>query len=192
MNTLHEILTDILSKYILGNASTPMGSWRASNGRQEPWAITWLEIGNEDDFACSTYAERFTAFYNAIQSTYPNLQLVASATGSACLPDPFPENVWIDYHEYNVPENYIANFNQWDNVSRRNKYIIGEMARWGAEWSDMRGSISEAVFMLGLERNSDLVQGAAFAPLLSLVDSQQWTVRYVPSSLNVTISDYSF
>lgn len=160
-----------------------MGSWRASNGRQEPWTITWLEIGNEDDFACSTYAERFTAFYDAISSAYPDLQLVASATGFNCLPDPFPENVWIDYHEYNIPENYVANFNQWDNVARTNKYIIGEMARWGVEWSDMQGSVSEAVFMLGLERNSDLIQGAAFAPLLSLVDDQQWTVRRIPVSL---------
>ncbi|KAI0168668.1 Arabinosidase A [Pestalotiopsis sp. NC0098] len=167
-------------EYILGDASTPMGSWRASNGRQEPWTITWLEIGNEDDFACSTYAERFTAFYDAISSTYPDLQLVASATGFNCLPDPFPENVWIDYHEYNIPENYVANFNQWANVARTNKYIIGEMARWGVEWSDMQGSVSEAVFMLGLERNSDLIQGAAFAPLLSLIDDQQWTPNLIP------------
>ncbi|KAI4596410.1 hypothetical protein KJ359_005540 [Pestalotiopsis sp. 9143b] len=167
-------------EYMLGDPSTPMGSWRASNGRQEPWTITWLEIGNEDDFACSTYAERFTAFYNAISSAYPDLQLVASATGFNCLPDPFPENVWIDYHEYNTPENYVANFNQWDNVARTNKYIIGEMARWGVEWSDMQGAVSEAVFMLGLERNSDLIQGAAFAPLLSLVDDQQWTPNLIP------------
>ncbi|KAK1656727.1 hypothetical protein BDP55DRAFT_735478 [Colletotrichum godetiae] len=124
-----------------------------------------------------SYPERFAAFYNAIRPTYPKLQLIASATGFNCLPDPFPEDAWIDYHEYNIPENYIVNFAQWDNVSRRNKYIIGEMGRWGVQWSDMKGSVSEAVFMLGLERNSDLIQGVAFAPLISLIDHQQWAVQ---------------
>lgn len=40
----------------------------------------------------------------------------------------------------------------------------------------MRVSVSEAVFMLGLERSSDLIRGVAFAPLLSLVDHHQWAV----------------
>lgn len=154
-----------------------MGSLRAKNGRQEPWPVKWLEIGNEDDFGCSTYPERFQRFYDAIRPRYPDLILMSSATGFNCLPNPFPEDIWIDYHQYNIPENYIINFSQWDNVSRRNKYIIGEMARWAVQFSDMRGAVSEAVFMLGLERNSDLIQGVAFAPLISLLDSQQWTVR---------------
>lgn len=155
-----------------------MGALRAKNGREQPWPVKWVEIGNEDDFGCSSYPERFAAFYNAIRPAYPELQLIASATGFNCLPDPFPEDAWIDYHEYNTPENYIVNFAQWDNFSRRNKYIIGEMGRWGVQWSDMKGSVSEAIFMLGLERNSDLIRGVAFAPLISLVDHQQWAVSF--------------
>ncbi|KAI8317571.1 putative alpha-L-arabinofuranosidase A [Colletotrichum sp. SAR11_240] len=167
-------------EYVLGDSSTPMGALRAKNGREQPWPVKWVEIGNEDDFGCSSYPERFAAFYNAIRPKYPDLQLIASATGFNCLPDPFPEDAWIDYHEYNIPKNYIANFAQWDNVSRRNKYIIAEMGRWSVQYSDMRGSVSEAVFMLGLERNSDLIRGVAFAPLLSLVDHQQWAPNLIP------------
>ncbi|KAI8313466.1 putative alpha-L-arabinofuranosidase A [Colletotrichum sp. SAR11_59] len=173
-----EVLQEL--EYVLGDSSTPMGALRAKNGREQPWPVKWVEIGNEDDFGCSSYPERFAAFYNAIRPKYPDLQLIASATGFNCLPDPFPEDAWIDYHEYNIPENYIANFAQWDNVSRRNKYIIAEMGRWSVQYSDMRGSVSEAVFMLGLERNSDLIRGVAFAPLLSLVDHQQWAPNLIP------------
>ncbi|UQC90381.1 uncharacterized protein CLUP02_15911 [Colletotrichum lupini] len=78
----------------------------------QPWSVKWVEIGNEDDFGRSSYPERFAAFYNAIRPAYPELQLIASATGFNCLPDPFPADAWIDYHEYNVPENYIVNFAQ--------------------------------------------------------------------------------
>ncbi|KAF5498017.1 putative alpha-L-arabinofuranosidase A [Colletotrichum siamense] len=173
-----EVLQEL--EYVLGDSSTPTGALRAKNGREQPWPVKWVEIGNEDDFGCSSYPERFAAFYNAIRPKYPDLQLIASATGFNCLPDPFPEDAWIDYHEYNIPENYIVNFAQWDNVSRRNKYIIAEMGRWSVQYSDMRGSVSEAVFMLGLERNSDLIRGVAFAPLLSLVNHQQWAPNLIP------------
>ncbi|KAI8272983.1 putative alpha-L-arabinofuranosidase A [Colletotrichum sp. SAR 10_98] len=173
-------LTPYVEKYVLGDSSTPMGALRANNGREQPWPVKWVEIGNEDDFGCSSYPERFAAFYNAIRPRYTDLQLIASATGFNCLPDPFPEDAWIDYHEYNTPENYIVNFAQWDNVSRRNKYIIAEMGRWSVQYSDMRGSVSEAVFMLGLERNSDLIRGVAFAPLLGHVDHQQWAPNLIP------------
>ncbi|KAK1708666.1 glycoside hydrolase superfamily [Colletotrichum acutatum] len=146
----------------------------------EPWPMKWVKIGNEDDFGCSSYLERFAAFYNAICLAYPELQLIASATGFNCLPDPFLVDAWIDYHAYNVPENYIVNFAQWDNVSRRNKYIIGEMGHWGVQWSGMKGSVSEAIFMLALERNSDLIRGVAFAPSISLVDQPQWAPNLIP------------
>lgn len=56
------------------------------------------------------------------------------------------------------------------------------MGRWGVQWSDMKGSVSEAIFMLGLERNSDLIRGVAFAPLISLVDHQQWAVSFPRSN----------
>ncbi|KAF4923586.1 putative alpha-L-arabinofuranosidase A [Colletotrichum viniferum] len=173
-----EVLQEL--EYVLGDSSKPMGAIRAKNGREQPWPVKWVEIGNEDDFGCRSYPERFAAFYNVIRPKYPDLQLIASATGFNCLPEPFPEDAWIDYHEYNIPENYIVNFAQWDNVSRRNKYIIAEMGRWSVQYSDMRGSVSEAVFMLGLERNSDLIRGVAFAPLLSLVDHQQWAPNLIP------------
>ncbi|UQC90382.1 alpha-N-arabinofuranosidase A [Colletotrichum lupini] len=54
------------------------------------------------------------------------------------------------------------------------------MGRWDVQWSDMKGSVSEAIFMLGLERNSDLIRDVAFAPLISLVDHQQWAPNLNP------------
>ncbi|KAF4821690.1 putative alpha-L-arabinofuranosidase A [Colletotrichum tropicale] len=168
-----EVLQEL--EYVLGDSSTPMG---ALNARKQPWPVKWVEIGNEDDFGCSSYPERFAAFYNAIRPKYSDLQLIASATGFNCLPDPFPEDAWIDYHEYNIPQNYIVNFAQWDNVSRRNKYIIAEMGRWSVQYSDMRDSVSEAVFMLGLERNSDLIRGPNLIPFKQAPDAIVYTSSY--------------
>jgi len=34
-------------EYVNGTANTPMGQWRAANGRLEPWAVKWWGVGNE-------------------------------------------------------------------------------------------------------------------------------------------------
>jgi len=34
-------------EYVNGASSTPMGRWRAENGRLEPWGVKWWSIGNE-------------------------------------------------------------------------------------------------------------------------------------------------
>lgn len=54
--------------------------------------------------------------------------------------------------------------------------MVGEYARVNIDWPDMQGSVGEAVYMLGMERNSDLIRFASYAPLLRLVDNQQWRV----------------
>jgi alpha-N-arabinofuranosidase len=34
-------------EYVNGASSTPMGGWRAENGRLEPWGVKWWSVGNE-------------------------------------------------------------------------------------------------------------------------------------------------
>ena len=159
----------------MGDTGTTYGSLRASYGRSEPFNLTIVEIGNEDNLGggCETYAERFTAFYNAIHKAYPDLTIISSTADQSCLPSKMPEGTWMDYHDYNSPDGLVSQFN---NLDRAYPYFIGEYAQDGVDWPVMQGSVAEAVFMIGLERNSDLVKMAAYAPLLQLVNSTQWTV----------------
>lgn len=46
----------------------------------------------------------------------------------------------------------------------------------GTYWSYMQGSCSEAVYMIGMERNSDVVQMAAYAPMLEHFGFISWSV----------------
>lgn len=64
--------------------------------------------------------------------------------------------------------------------------MVGEYARVNIDWPDMQGSVGEAVYMMGMERNSDLIRFAAYAPLLRLVDNQQWRVRVLISIPNAS------
>ena len=58
------------------------------------------------------------------------------------------------------------------------KVFVGEYAARDANHS-LRSAIAEAAFLLGLERNADVVEASAFAPLLAHVRGTQWDYNLV-------------
>jgi alpha-N-arabinofuranosidase len=192
-------------EFLLGPTTSTWGALRASYGHAAPYNITHLEIGNEDNLSsgCSTYASRFTAFYNAIHAAYPSITLIASTTDSSCLPSPLPSDVWTDIHHYEEPAQFISLFNEFDHYTRTPGYgiFVGEYANTASDsgtttyWSTVQGAVSEAVYMIGLERNSDLVKMASYAPLLEHYDLAEWSPDLVgldsrPGSLTGSVSYY--
>ncbi|KAJ5651778.1 Arabinosidase A [Penicillium longicatenatum] len=197
-DALTPYIDDVLNEleYILGDSSTTYGAIRAANGQTDPWDLTMVEIGNEDMLGggCDTYAERFTAFYDAVHAAYPALTLIASTNEQSCLPSTMPNGSMVDYHDYNSPDGLVSQFNYFDNVSRNVTYLVGEYAQTGSDYPIMQGSVGEAVFMIGMERNSDLIKMASYAPLLQLTNSTQWTPNLIPftQSPNVVIETTSY
>ncbi|KAL2826111.1 glycoside hydrolase superfamily [Aspergillus cavernicola] len=183
-DVLTPYVDDVLNEleFVLGDKSTTYGSLRASYGEENPFPVTMVEIGNEDNLGggCESYAERFTAFYDAIHAAYPDLQIITSTADPACLPSPVPEGVWLDYHLYAVPDDLVADFGYFDNLDRSYPYFIGEYAQSEATWPTMQGAVGEAVYMIGFERNSDVVKMAAYAPLFQLVNATQWVPDLIP------------
>ncbi|CAF4511322.1 unnamed protein product, partial [Rotaria magnacalcarata] len=57
-----------------------MGALRERLGRSEPFDIKYVEIGNEDFFAASSYSYRWPAFYNVLSQRYPNITFIATTT----------------------------------------------------------------------------------------------------------------
>ncbi|PYH88482.1 Arabinosidase A [Aspergillus ellipticus CBS 707.79] len=173
-DALTPYVDDVLKElgYILGSTSTTYGALRAASGQEEPWNLTMVEIGNEDHLGggCNSYAERFTTFYDAIHAAYPELTLIASTSDTDCLPHNMPVGSWVDYHDYNNADGMVDQFDYFDNFNRSVPIFIGEYSRGTIGWPNMQGSVSEAVFMIGFERNSDLVKMAAYAPVLQLPD----------------------
>jgi alpha-N-arabinofuranosidase len=71
-DTLNEL------EYVMGSTNTKYGALRASHGHPKPFDLKYVEIGNEDFFSGS-YDYRYKAWYTAIKSAYPHLQLIATA-----------------------------------------------------------------------------------------------------------------
>lgn len=186
---LEPYIDDVMREleYILGDTATQYGALRASHGQAEPFPLTFVEIGNEDNLGGgdASYPERFMAFYDRIHAAYPALTLITSTAELQSLPNPRPAGIWMDFHTYTEPDKLVANFTQFDNVDRAFPYFVGEYAAIDdaagerLPFPNMQVAVAEAAYAIGLERNSDVVKMAAYAPLLQHLNDYQWTVSLV-------------
>jgi alpha-N-arabinofuranosidase len=124
------------------------------------------------------------AFYEAIHAKYPDLTTILSTWDH--LPEHIPPGVWIDYHTYTNPDGLVGQFDLFDNVGRDVPYYVGEYSCFllnDGYWLPqpvMQSSVSEAVFLIGTERNGDIVRMASYGPLMGRTNATQWTVSRDP------------
>jgi alpha-N-arabinofuranosidase len=77
-------------EYVNGAADTPMGKWRAQNGRPEPWGVKWWSIGNEmygdwqlGHMPLQDYVKKHNRIARAMLAKDPALKLIGvGAVGS--------------------------------------------------------------------------------------------------------------
>jgi alpha-N-arabinofuranosidase len=148
------------------------------DGHPAPFKLTYVEIGNEDQFDKSgSYEGRYAQFYKAIKAKNPELQLIATMPLKNMKPD-----VQDDHYYVRATQNF-QDANHYDKIDRNGpKIFVGEWAtREGAPTPNMGAALGDAAWMTGLERNSDLIVMAAYAPLLVNVDpgGMQWETNLI-------------
>jgi alpha-L-arabinofuranosidase len=160
-------------EYANGPVDSVWGSLRAKNGHPAPFNLRYIEVGNEN--GGPDYAARWPLFVKAIKAKYPGITLIANLWFDTYPKSPMPEIV--DEHYYDTPEGLMRRATQYDNYDRKGpKIFVGEYAvtkRVG--YGNLRGAVGEAAFMTGLERNSDIVKMAAYAPLFTNVHHRSWS-----------------
>ncbi len=165
-------------QYAIGPTTTYWGAQRAADGHPAPFDLSMVEIGNEDFFdgSGSYNAYRYPMFANAIRTAYPQLKLIATTPVTNG-----PVDI-VDEHYYNNDPQYFAeNAHIFDSVSRTGpKVIVGEYATTnGTPTGTLANAVGEAAFLTGTERNSDLVLGASYAPLLVNVNVPSWPTNLI-------------
>ena len=166
-----------LIQYANGDTNTTWGAVRAANGHPAPFNLQYVEIGNEN--SGSYYNDRYALFYNAIKSNYPSMHLIANDQGS--LPSSAPVEIQ-DEHYYLDPATFIAYATKYDSYSRSGpKVFVGEYAVTAGTgtYGSLAGALGEAAFMTGMERNSDVVLMASYAPLFANVNDMQWSPNLI-------------
>jgi alpha-N-arabinofuranosidase len=165
-------------EYVTGGADTKWGSERMKDGHAAPFPLHYVEIGNEDEFDRSgSYDGRFAQFFHALKQHYPDLQLIATAPVKSVVPDV------LDEHFYMPAEQSFAEAQHYDKHTREGpKIFVGEWAtREGDPTPNLEAALGDAAWMTGLERNSDLIIMASYAPLFVNVNpgGMQWATDLI-------------
>jgi len=173
-------------EYANGDAATThYGALRAKNGHPEPFNLQYLEVGNENNQPdprqqSDHYYERYEQFYRAIKARYPDMQIIGNVVAWG---DDNPK--WgsqlpvdlLDEHYYRTPAWFAEAFHKYDSYNRRGpKIYVGEYAVTNGfgDLGNMNAALGEAVYMMGMENNSDVVQLASYAPIFVNENDARW------------------
>ena len=135
--------------------------------------MKYVEIGNEDGFN-PLYLEKYKLIYNAIKAKYPEMQILANERRGGW-GDLLPMDL-VDEHMYAPPLGAMNMGKQLDARDRKGpKALLAEYAvQKSAGFGNMRAALAEAVMLSGIERNSDIMPMASYAPLLANIHSINW------------------
>ena len=173
-------INDVLDaiEYAIGDQSTQWGAKRIAAGHPEPFPLQYIEIGNEN--WGPLYNQRFETFYKAIKAKYPQLTLISNHSLKSDMSGVTGTDM-IDPHWYVEPDFFFDNSHIFDTLPR-GKYgiYVGEYAcNQKVGGGNMLAALSEAAFITGMERNSDLVKMASYAPLFENRNDRTWPVNLI-------------
>ena len=191
-------------EYANGPVTSKYGAMRAKNGHPEPFGIEYLEVGNENNQPdprqqSDHYYERYEQFYKAIKAKYPEMKIIGNVVAWG---DDNPK--WnsklpvdlLDEHYYRSPDWFAAAFHKYDSYNRQGpKVYVGEYAVTNGygNLGNMNAALGEAVYMMGMENNADVVELASYAPIFVNENDARWRpdmIRFSSSRVMGTPSYY--
>jgi alpha-N-arabinofuranosidase len=182
-------------EYVSGDATTQWGAERARDGHPAPFPLHYIEIGNEDVFDKSgSYGGRFAQFAAALRKRYPQYKLIATDPSGDSETTVHPDV--LDEHYYKTPSDMLDLAHHYDTVARTGpKVFVGEWAtRSGTPTPNFGDALGDAAWMTSLERNSDLIVMASYAPLLVNISpgAMQWATDLIGFDAQKTYASPSY
>ncbi|MBR3540418.1 MAG: alpha-N-arabinofuranosidase [Bacteroidales bacterium] len=175
-----------LIEWANGDVTTKWGRVRAEAGHPEPFNLKYLGIGNEERIS-PEFMERFKYIYDRVVAAHPEIIIVGTAGPSSHPGNPDYDNSWkfaeeiglpiIDEHYYE-PTQYYLDSRQYDNYprDRKTKVYLGEYsAQNRGRDNQLLDALAEAVYLMHVERNADVVEMTSYAPLFASKDNRNWT-----------------
>ncbi len=172
-----------LIEWANGDKNTKWGKVRAEAGHPEPFNLKYIGIGNED-LITDIFKERFEMIYNAVREKHPEITVIGTV-------GPFSEGSdyregWkfatelnlplVDEHYYQPPGWYLNNQDFYDRYDRnKSKVYLGEYATHiPGRRLNMETALCDALHLINVERNADVVTMTSYAPLLARHGNTQW------------------
>ena len=183
MQEMDEWVQDALDliEWANGDENTKWGKVRAAAGHPKPFGLKYLGIGNEEKIS-PEFVERFKYMYAKITEKHPEIVIVGTAGPGSHPGNPDYEAGWKLARELDMPildehcyekHDYFETSRQYDSYPRegKTKVYLGEYA---SKDKKMRDALAEALYLLHVERNGDIVCMTSYAPLFARKNATNW------------------
>nr|CAB3500987.1 unnamed protein product [Digitaria exilis] len=137
--------------------------------------VNGIEFARGDSQTAWGSVHNYVKFYSAIKASYPDIKIISSCDKSAISPVN-PADLY-DVHVYTSSGDMFSKSRMFDSAARSGpKAIVSEYAVTGndAGRGTLIAALAEAAFLIGLERNSDVVEMASCAPLFVNDNDRRW------------------
>jgi len=186
-----------LIEFCNGATTTKWGKLRAEMGHPAPFNLKYLGIGNENQG--KEFWERFDIMYKAVKAQYPDIIIVSTAgardagrefdNNYAEIDEKYPDT-YVDEHYYKGDDWFFSQGNRYAPGAKRGgqgltydrnkptRVFVGEFSNNNTN-NAYHSTLAEAAYWLSLERNSDMVVMAAYAPLFCKKGYNKWGANLI-------------
>lgn len=206
MEEMDAFIQDILDLIEWANGDAKTTKWgrvRAEAGHPEPFNLKYLGIGNED-LISETFTQRFCMILDTLRKKHPEI-IICGTVG------PFYEGAdyewgWklakeknvpmVDEHYYVSPGWYIHNQDFYNHYDRNaSEVYLGEYAcHLHSRQNNIETALCEALHLINVERNADIVRMTSYAPLLARHGHANWNpdmIYFNSSRIDLTPGYYT-
>ena len=184
MSEMDEWVQDALDLIEWANGDPATSEWarkRAEAGHPAPFNLKYLGLGNEEKIS-PEFIESFKYMYTRVTEAHPEIVIVGTAGPGSHPGNPDYDNGWklaeeidlpiLDEHYYE-PRDYFMKSRQYDQYprDRKTKVYLGEYA---AKDKKLIDALAEALYLLHVERNGDVVAMTSYAPLFARKGATNW------------------
>lgn len=174
MGWVRDNFLDVI-EFANGPVGSKWGRLRADLGRKQPFNLKLVEIGNENQGP--EFQKRYEFIHSALKAKHPDLTYFADLSWTSRESMRDSKFDIEDQHYYNSPRWFATRFEEYDKRPRQLPPLyLGEVAVTTGEAGPQRGNLlaalSEGVFLMGCERNADVVSMVSYAPLLGHVEGR--------------------
>ncbi len=165
--------------YALGDpAKNRWAKMRAEVGHPKPFPLKYVEIGNEN--IGPEYVTHFNYIFKKLKAEYPQITFINTLGHTDPLLAQVPGDYMVDPHWYRDPNFFFANNHLFDEAPRTHDIYVGEYAcNGGVGAGNLLAALSEAAFIMGMERNSDVVKMSSYAPLFENENRRDWPCNLI-------------
>lgn len=178
MDAVVQDFRDAIDYALADPATNKWAKMRAEAGHPEPFPLKYVEIGNEN--VGPEYVVHFNYIFKRLKAEYPNIVFINTLGHTDPLLEQIPGEYMVDPHWYRNPDFFFANNHLFDEAPRTHDIYVGEYAcNAGVGAGNLLAALSEAAFIMGMERNSDVVKMTSYAPLFENQNRRDWPCNLI-------------